>query len=78
MLNWKGPGTYPDSSKLFIRFLKIIALVYIYQLVKFGDLLSCSSKNIFKNILSHQGCPLLFYEKKLGYLGEIKRYFYIF
>ena len=40
----------PQSSKLLKRFLKIIALVYIYQLVKFGDLTSCGSKNIFKNV----------------------------
>ena len=49
LLNWKGPGTYPQSSKLFKRFLKIIALAYIYQLAKFGDLIGFSSKDIFKN-----------------------------
>ena len=49
LLKWKGPGTQPHSSKLFKRFLKIIVLVYIYQLAKFGDLMSCSSKDIFKN-----------------------------
>ena len=37
-LNWKGPWTYPQSSKLFKSFLKIIALAYIYQLAKFGYL----------------------------------------
>ena len=49
LLDWKGFGTYPHSSKLFKRFLKIIALAYIYQLGKFGDLMSCGSKDIFKN-----------------------------
>ena len=49
LLNWKGPGTWPQFSKLFKRFLKIIALVYIYQLTKFGDLMSCGSKDIVKN-----------------------------
>ena len=34
----KGPGTDPQSSKLFQRFLKIIALVCIYHLTKFGGL----------------------------------------
>ena len=28
---------------------KIIAHAYIYQLAKFGDLMSCVSKDIFKN-----------------------------
>ena len=49
LLNWKGPGTQPQYSKLFKRFLKIIALAYIYQLTKFGDLMSCGSKDIVKN-----------------------------
>ena len=49
LLNWKGPGTQPQSSKLFKRFLKIIALVYIYQLTKFGDLISCGSKDTVKS-----------------------------
>ena len=49
-LNWKGHGTYPQSSKLRKRFLKIIAFVYIYQLVKFGELMSFGSKDIFKNV----------------------------
>ena len=48
-LNWKEPGTLPQSSILLKRFLKIIALVYIHQLAKFGDLTSCDSKDIFKN-----------------------------
>ena len=34
---------------MFKRFLKIIVLAYIYQLAKFGDLMSCGSKNVFKN-----------------------------
>ena len=45
----KGPGNYPQSSKLFKRFLKIITLAHIYQLTKYGDLMSCGSKDIFKN-----------------------------
>ena len=48
MLQWKGPVTYHQSSILFKTFLKIIALVYIYQLAKFGHLTSCGSKAIFK------------------------------
>ena len=31
------------------RLLKIIALTYIYQLSKFGDFMSCGSKDILKN-----------------------------
>ena len=31
------------------KILKIIALDYIYQLAKYGDLMSCGSKDIFKN-----------------------------
>ena len=49
LVNWKGPETWPQSSELFKRFLKIIDLVYIYQLAKFGDLTSCGSIDIFKN-----------------------------
>ena len=48
LLNYKGPGTYPQISKLFKRFLKIITLAYIYQFVKFADFMSCDSKYIFK------------------------------
>ena len=50
LLNWKGPGTLPQSSILFKRFVKIIALVYIYQLAKFGDLMSCGSKDIYSKM----------------------------
>ena len=54
LLIWIGPGTEPQSSKLFKRFLKIIALVYIYQLTKFGSLMICGSKYIFeKCTVSH-------------------------
>ena len=49
LLNWEGPGTWPQSSKLFKRLLKIIALAYIYQLTKCGDLMSCGSKDTVKN-----------------------------
>ena len=48
-LKWKEPGTSSQSSKLLKRFLKIISLDYIYQLAKFGGLMSCDSKDIFKN-----------------------------
>ena len=41
LLKWKGPRTSPHSSKLFKRLLKIIVFVYIYQLTKFGYLMSC-------------------------------------
>ena len=34
-------GTSPQPSKLFIRFMRLIALANIYQLSKFGDLMSC-------------------------------------
>ena len=47
LLNRKEPLTQPQSSKLFKRFLKIIALAYIYQLSQFGHFVSSSSK-IFK------------------------------
>ena len=54
LLNWKGPGTHPQSSKSFKIFQKNIALACIYQLTKFGGLMSCGSKDIFKNCtLSH-------------------------
>ena len=49
LLNWKRSETWPQSSKLFQRFLKNIALAYICQLTKFGELMSCGSKDIFKN-----------------------------
>ena len=42
-----------QSSKLFERLLKIIPFTYIYQLAKFGDLMSCGSKDIQNCILSH-------------------------
>ena len=48
-LNYKGPGIYPQSSRLFQRLLKIIFFSYIYKLTKFGDFMSCSSKDIFKS-----------------------------
>ena len=48
LLNLKKSKTLPQSSKLSKRFLKIIVLAYIYQLAKFGDLLSCPSKDSFK------------------------------
>ena len=48
MLNCKRPGTCPQSSKLFKKFLKIIALAYIYQSAKFGDVISCGSKKYLK------------------------------
>ena len=37
-----------QSSNLLKRLLKIIALVYIYQLAQFGDLMSWGSKDILK------------------------------
>ena len=48
MLNCEGSGTWSQSSKLFKRLLEIIALVYIYQLAKFGYLMRCGSKDTFK------------------------------
>ena len=44
LLNWKGPETYPQSSKLFTWPLKIIALVYICQLPKSSYLMSFDLK----------------------------------
>ena len=49
LTKWKWTWKWTQSSRLFKRFLKIIALVYIYQLAKFCDLTSCSSTDIFKN-----------------------------
>ena len=49
LLNQKGPGILPQSSKFFKRLLKSIVLACIYQLTKFDDIMSCSSKEIFKN-----------------------------
>ena len=34
--------------------MKIIAFAYIYQLAKFGDLMSCDSKDILKNVLFYK------------------------
>ena len=45
----KSTSNLAQSSKLFKRYLKIIALAYIYQLAKFGDLISCGSRDMFKN-----------------------------
>ena len=42
----KEPKTFPQSFKLFQGFLNIIAVLYIYQFPKFGDLMSCASKDI--------------------------------
>ena len=44
--------------QLFKRYLKNIALAYIYQLAKFGVLMSCGSKDIFKNAT----CPMYHHE----------------
>ena len=33
---------------MFKKILKIIAFAYIYSLAKFGDLMSCGSKDILK------------------------------
>ena len=49
LLNWKETGTYPQSLKYFKRFLKVISLIHIYRLAKFGDLVSYGSKHVFKN-----------------------------
>ena len=56
------------------RFLKIIALTYIYHLIKFGALISCGSKDIFENV----SCLIQFwfmyitngngFSKQLGFL----------
>ena len=38
---------------MFKRFLKSIALASICQLAKFGDLMRCGSKDVFKNTPMH-------------------------
>ena len=48
MSNWsrlKRTWNFALVLKLFKRFLKVIALAYIYQLAKFGGLMSCGSKD---------------------------------
>ena len=52
LLNWKRFWTQHQYSKLFKRFLKTIALFYVYQLAKFGELISWDSKGILKSSLS--------------------------
>ena len=49
LLNWKRPVNYHQSLKLFKRFIKFITLTYIYPFPRFGDLMGCGSKDIFKN-----------------------------
>ena len=49
LLNWKTPGTQPQSFKLSKRFQKNIALAYINQLTKISDLKSYGSKYGVKN-----------------------------
>ena len=58
-LIWKGPGNYPQCPKLFKRFLKIIALVYIHQLIKF-----CHSVFVVQKIYSkmHPASRTNFYD----------------
>ena len=51
LVSWKGPGTQAQFSKSFKRFQKYIPLAYIYELIKFGGLMSCGSKDMFKNAL---------------------------
>ena len=38
---------------------EIVDLAYIYQLAKFGDLMSCGVKDIFKNAPSHVLIPIM-------------------
>ena len=54
LLKWKGSRTQPQSSRLFKKFLRIIAVAHSYQLAKFGDLMSCGSKDILKKY--HVSC----------------------
>ena len=49
LLNWRGSGTQPQSSKMFRRFLKIIFPVCICNLAKFGDLMTCGSNIMYSN-----------------------------
>ena len=49
LLNWREPGTYPQSSESLKRSHKNIVLIYLYQLPKFAGLMSCVSKDILKN-----------------------------
>ena len=50
LLNWKGPGTKLQSSKSLKGFQKNIAVAYTQKLTTFGWLMSCDSKDIFKNV----------------------------
>ena len=52
LLNWKEPGTYPQSSKYFKGLRKIIALSYIFQLNKSSVSMSCGSKDIYLKLRS--------------------------
>ena len=44
LLNCKGPETQRQPSKSFRRFQENIALAYVYQVTKFGELMGCGSK----------------------------------
>ena len=56
--------------------MKIIALAYIYQLIEFGDLMSCGSKDIFKNASgSFEIQKLEYLENGTKLFCEIKKFF---
>ena len=41
--------TWNLALQIVLKIPEIIALAYIYQTAKFGDLMSCGSKDIFRN-----------------------------
>ena len=57
LLNWKGPRTLLQFSKLFKRFLKIIALVYFYHVWWLNEL--WFKRYIQKCNLSHVLIPIM-------------------
>ena len=42
--------TWNLALQIVLKIPEIIAIAYIYQIAKFGDLMSCGSKDIFRNV----------------------------
>ena len=55
--NWIGPGTWPQSSKPLKNVQKNIAFADIYQLTKFGGLMSSGSKQEVCDVLTRKWTP---------------------
>ena len=68
--NWLLKTTWNLASVLQIVrknwFMKIVPLTYIHQLAEFGDLIICSSKDIFKNAL----CLIYLYSSWRHWFGK--------